>query len=134
MCSRKDDMSRMCYRYPKLHVSYDIDEELLEFSVPNFILQPIVENSLNVLAEEFHLSVGDFPMGACRSGGSDHLCRSGKTQVREKREGNAAAYCAGAVAGFTLGRSAEWLRTLGKSIIGFCPWTVMGNGSGDVMG
>lgn len=36
----------MCYRYPKLHVSYDIDEELLEFSVPNFILQPIVENSL----------------------------------------------------------------------------------------
>ena len=43
MCSRKDDMSRMCYRYPKLHVSYDIDEELLEFSVPNFILQPSVE-------------------------------------------------------------------------------------------
>lgn len=36
----------MCYRYPKLHVTYDIDEELLENSVPNFILQPIVENSL----------------------------------------------------------------------------------------
>ena len=36
----------MCYRYPKLHVTYDIDEKLLEYSVPNFILQPIVENSL----------------------------------------------------------------------------------------
>ena len=36
----------MCYRYPKLHVSYDIDEKLLEYPVPNFILQPIVENSL----------------------------------------------------------------------------------------
>lgn len=36
----------MCYRYPKLHVSYDIDETLFEYPVPNFILQPIVENSL----------------------------------------------------------------------------------------
>lgn len=36
----------MCYRYPKLHVTYDIDKELLEYSVPNFILLPIVENSL----------------------------------------------------------------------------------------
>lgn len=36
----------MCYRYPKLHVSYDMDETLFEYPVPNFILQPIVENSL----------------------------------------------------------------------------------------
>ena len=36
----------MCYRYPKLHVSYDVDETLFDYPVPNFILQPIVENSL----------------------------------------------------------------------------------------
>ena len=36
----------MCYRYPKIYVSYDIDQSLLEYPVPNFILQPIVENSL----------------------------------------------------------------------------------------
>ena len=39
-------LNLMCYRYPKLDVSYDIDENLLEYPVPNFILQPIIENSL----------------------------------------------------------------------------------------
>ena len=36
----------MCFRYPELSVSYDIDPELGSVLVPNFILQPIVENSL----------------------------------------------------------------------------------------
>lgn len=39
-------MELMCYRYPELHCTYDVDPELGGFSVPNFILQPIVENSL----------------------------------------------------------------------------------------
>ena len=36
----------MCYRYPDLQCEYDIDPELGGMQVPNFILQPIVENSL----------------------------------------------------------------------------------------
>lgn len=36
----------MCYRYPDIKCEYDIDDELLDIQVPNFILQPIVENSL----------------------------------------------------------------------------------------
>lgn len=39
-------MSLMCYRYPNLKCSYDIDPDLGGMQVPNFILQPIVENSL----------------------------------------------------------------------------------------
>ena len=39
-------MELMCYRYPELQCSYDIDPDLGEAQVPNFILQPIVENSL----------------------------------------------------------------------------------------
>lgn len=39
-------MSLMCYRYPSLQCEYDIDPELGGMLVPNFILQPIVENSL----------------------------------------------------------------------------------------
>lgn len=39
-------MELMCYRYPELQCKYDIDPELGEIQVPNFILQPIVENSL----------------------------------------------------------------------------------------
>ncbi len=39
-------MDLMCYRYPKLVCNYDIDPELGGESVPNFILQPLVENSL----------------------------------------------------------------------------------------
>ena len=39
-------MELMCYRYPELQCEYDIDPELGGMQVPNFILQPIVENSL----------------------------------------------------------------------------------------
>ena len=39
-------MELMCYRYPELNCEYDVDPELGGAQVPNFILQPIVENSL----------------------------------------------------------------------------------------
>lgn len=39
-------MELMCYRYPELNCEYDIDPDLAGVQVPNFILQPIVENSL----------------------------------------------------------------------------------------
>lgn len=39
-------MELMCYRYPKLRCEYDIDPDLGGVQVPNFILQPMVENSL----------------------------------------------------------------------------------------
>ena len=39
-------MDLMCYRYPELKCAYDIDPDLGGMQVPNFILQPLVENSL----------------------------------------------------------------------------------------
>lgn len=39
-------MDLMCYRYPDLQCEYDIDPDLGGMQVPNFILQPLVENSL----------------------------------------------------------------------------------------
>ena len=36
----------MCCRYPELTCEYEIDPDLGGVQVPNFILQPIVENSL----------------------------------------------------------------------------------------
>ncbi|MDO4459734.1 MAG: histidine kinase [Clostridia bacterium] len=39
-------MDLMCYRYPGINCEYDIDPDLGGVQVPNFILQPIVENSL----------------------------------------------------------------------------------------
>lgn len=39
-------MELMCYRYPELQCEYEIDPDLGGVQVPNFILQPIVENSL----------------------------------------------------------------------------------------
>ena len=39
-------MELMCYRYPELDCQYEIDPDLGGAQVPNFILQPIVENSL----------------------------------------------------------------------------------------
>ena len=39
-------MDLMCYRYPDLQYEYDIDPDFGGMQVPNFILQPLVENSL----------------------------------------------------------------------------------------
>ena len=39
-------MELMCYRYPNLKYNCDIDPDLGDALVPNFILQPIIENSL----------------------------------------------------------------------------------------
>ncbi len=39
-------MELMCSRYPELQCDYDVDPDLGGMQVPNFILQPIVENSL----------------------------------------------------------------------------------------
>lgn len=39
-------MELMCSRYPQLSCKYDIDPDLGGAEVPNFILQPIVENSM----------------------------------------------------------------------------------------
>ena len=40
-------MELMCYRYPELQYEYEIEPEVSDVLVPNFILQPIVENSLH---------------------------------------------------------------------------------------
>ena len=39
-------MELMCFRYPNLKYNCDIDPDLSDVLVPNFILQPIIENSL----------------------------------------------------------------------------------------
>ncbi len=39
-------MELMCCRYPELEYNFDFDPDLADILVPNFILQPILENSL----------------------------------------------------------------------------------------
>ena len=40
-------MELMCYRYPEIQYEYEIAVDVCDALVPNFILQPIVENSLH---------------------------------------------------------------------------------------
>lgn len=39
-------MSLMCYRYPELQYHAEISAEVLDMEIPNFTLQPLLENSL----------------------------------------------------------------------------------------
>ena len=39
-------MGLMCYRYPELRYQADISGDVLDVEIPNFILQPLIENSL----------------------------------------------------------------------------------------
>ncbi len=39
-------LNLMRYRYPALNCEYEIDENLLSVEMPNFILQPLLENSV----------------------------------------------------------------------------------------
>lgn len=39
-------MSLMCYRYPEIRYHSDIMPEAMDMEIPNFILQPLLENSL----------------------------------------------------------------------------------------
>ena len=42
----KKYMNIMLYRYPSLQFSCEIQEELMDVQIPNFLIQPLVENSL----------------------------------------------------------------------------------------
>lgn len=71
-------MDLMCYRYPGLECIYDVDPALGEAPVPNFILQPIVENSLlhgmknkgyqGTMVIRAHRTDGGFEIAVCDSG------------------------------------------------------------------
>ena len=43
---RQAYMSLMCYRYPEIRYHSDIMPEAMDMEIPNFILQPLLENSL----------------------------------------------------------------------------------------
>lgn len=57
----------MCFRYPLLHCTYDIDPDLGEEKLPNFILQPLVENSLKHGLKDKGYQ-GELVIGAYRKG------------------------------------------------------------------
>lgn len=71
-------MELMCYRYPELVCRYDVDPELGGVLVPNFILQPIVENSLlhglknrgyrGEVIISAHIAKGGMEISVCDSG------------------------------------------------------------------
>ena len=73
----------MCCRYPELCCEYDIDPELGGAQVPNFILQPIVENSLlhglknrgyRGTVVDLGAENGGRPHGSLRPGYGQRLC------------------------------------------------------------
>ena len=59
-------MDLMCFRYPDLTYTVDVNAELLSYQVPNFILQPLVENCLKYGLKEkgykgsINLSISSF--------------------------------------------------------------------------
>lgn len=64
-------LTLMCYRYPKIRCEYDIDPLLMEIEVPNFILQPIIENSI---------------LHGLRDKGYDGIIKVSVVQIPEDRE------------------------------------------------
>ena len=81
-------MDLMCCRYPELHCEYDMDPDLGGVQVPNFILQPIVENSLlHGLKNKGYR--GEVMIRAQRSGDRDMeicICDTGSGFARDRKE------------------------------------------------
>ena len=81
-------MDLMCCRYPELHCEYDMDPDLGGVLVPNFILQPIVENSLlHGLKNKGYR--GEVTIRAQRLGDKDLeicICDTGSGFARDRKE------------------------------------------------
>lgn len=64
----------MVYRYPNVRAEFELDETLMEVAIPNFVLQPLVENSFihglkdKCYQGEIRISLGSID--------ADHICIS----------------------------------------------------------